>query len=289
MTSDENSQLKQKISILETELKQKNSEIITYRQELGKYSQKLDLLMSQISGDMKLLSQIQKTLIPTEIPTIPGFEISRKFVYGSKSGGDYFDIFEHEDKMKFGILVASSSGYAMSALFLSLILKISHALEAKKGNSPDKILQQISEEIKKLAAPKDTTSAFYGVIDRRNFTLQFCNAGNMNGYYLAPNKPIQILKSTNSAFGQQFSEKLTLAAVDLDPKSIICVVTEGLSEVLGAEGIIKIMTDNAKSGVHELRNELLFHAQRISKSEEPLRDQTVVVIEVKDRVIKLAK
>jgi sigma-B regulation protein RsbU (phosphoserine phosphatase) len=49
------------------------------------------------------------------------------------------------------------------------------------------------------------------------------------------------------------------------------------------------MTDNVKNGVHDLRNELLFQAQRKSKLEEPLRDQTVVVIEVKDRVIKLAK
>jgi phosphoserine phosphatase RsbU/P len=289
MAVDEKDQLKKVIASLELELKQKNSEVMIYRQELTKVSQKLDVLMSQMSNDMKLLSHVQKTLVPTEVPSIPGFEISRKFVYGSKFGGDYFDIFEHEDKMKFGMLVATSSGYAMSALFLSLILKVSHALEAKKGNSPDKILQQISDDIKKLASPNDSTSAFYAVIDRRDFSLQFCSAGKIEGYYVAAQKPIQVLKSTNSAFAQQFSEKLTMASLELEPKSRLCVVTEGLSEVLGADNIVKIMTDNAKNGVHDLRNELLFQAQRKSGLEEPLRDQTVVVIEVKDRVIKLAK
>lgn len=287
--SDENAQLKKQVAALQAELGKKDAEVMTYRQELLKFSQKLDLLMSQIAGDMKLLNQVQKVLAPTEIPTIPGFEISRKFVYGSKQGGDYFDIFEHEDKMKFGMLIASSSGYAMSALFMSLILKISHVLEAKKGNSPDKILQQIAEDLKKLAAPQDTTSAFYAVVDRRDFSLQFCSAGNINGYYLAPQKPLQLLKSTNSAFSQQFSEKLSLASIELEAKSKICIVTEGLTEVLGVENIVKIMTDNAKNGVHDLRNELLFQAQRKSGSEEPLRDQTVVVVEVKDRMIKLAK
>lgn len=289
MSSDEKDQLKKIIVKLEDELKQKNSEIMIYRQELGKVSQRLDVLMSQISNDMKILNEVQKKLVPTEMPSIPGFEISRKFVYGSKYGGDYFDIFEHEDKMKFGMLVASSSGYAMSALFLSLILKVSHALEAKKGNAPDKILQQIAEDIKKLASPQDLTSAFYAVIDRRDFSLQFCSAGKINGYYLVPQKPIQVLRSTNSAFGQQFDEKLSLASIELEPKSRICVLTEGLTEVLGEDGVVKIMTDNAKNGVHDLRNELLFQAQRKSKLEEPLRDQTVVVVEVKDRVIKLAK
>jgi phosphoserine phosphatase RsbU/P len=286
--SDESSN-KKTIAKLEAELAQKNSEIIIYRQELMKISQKLDSLMSQVSDDTKVLSQVQKLLVPTEVPTIPGFEISRKFVYGSKIGGDYFDIFEHEDKMRFGILVACSSGYAMSALFMSLILKVSHVLEAKKGNSPDKILQQIADEMKKLAKPDDLTSVFYAVIDRRDFSLQFCSAGKINGFYLAPQKPIQVLKSAHSAFGQQFSDKLSLAKLDLDAKARLCVMTEGLTEVLSTEEIAKIMTDNVKNGVHDLRNEILFQAQRKSKLEEPLRDQTVVVIEVKDRVIKLAK
>lgn len=287
--SDETTQLKKQVATLQAELAKKDSEVMTYRQELMKFSQKLDVLMSQIAGDMKLLNQVQKVLAPTEIPTIPGFEISRKFVFGAKQGGDYFDIFEHEDKMKFGMLIASSSGYAMSALFMSLILKISHVLEAKKGNSPDKILQQIAEDLKKLAAPQDTTSAFYAVVDRRDFSLQFCSAGNIVGYYLAPQKPLQLLKSTNSAFSQQFSEKLSLATLELEAKSKICIVTEGLTEVLGVDAIAKIMTDNAKNSVHDLRNELLFQAQRKSGSEEPMRDQTVVVVEVKDRMIKLAK
>lgn len=280
---------KKTIAKLEAELALKNSEIIIYRQELAKISQKLDSLMSQVSDDTKVLGHVQKLLVPTEVPTIPGFEISRKFVYGSKVGGDYFDIFEHEDKMRFGVLVACSSGYAMSALFMSLILKVSHVLEAKKGNLPDKIMQQIADEMKKLAKPDDQTSVFYAVIDRRDFSLQFCSAGKISGVYLAPQKPIQVLKSAHSAFGQQFSDKLSLAKLDLDAKARLCVMTEGLTEVLSTEDIVKIMTDNVKNGVHDLRNEILFQAQRKSKLEEPLRDQTVVVIEVKDRVIKLAK
>ena len=135
MSQDELVHLKKVIQDLESQVKTKSLEVMTYRQELQKFSQKLDSLMSQIAGDSQLLAQVQKVLVPTEIPRIPGFEFSRKFVFGSQSGGDYFDIFEHEDKFRFGVLVACSSGYAMSALFLSLILKVSHILEAKKGNS----------------------------------------------------------------------------------------------------------------------------------------------------------
>jgi phosphoserine phosphatase RsbU/P len=289
MSQDELKQLKKMIAELEAELKIKSSEVIVYRQELQKFSQKLDRLMMQTTNDTQLLSKIQKALVPTEIPRIPGFEISRKFVYGTQSGGDYFDIFEHEDKFRFGILVASSSGYAMSALFLSLILKVSHVLEAKKGNAPEKVLQQMAEELKSLAGPQDFTNAFYAVIDRRDYSFKFCSAGHVEGFFMTSGKVIQRLKSEFSPISQQFSGQLSSAQIELEAKSRIVIITDGLFNVLGADQVAQIMTDNCKGGVHDLRNELLFQAQRISGLQEPLRDQTVVVIEVKDQVIKLAK
>lgn len=289
MSDEELQRLKKIIQNLEAELKAKNLEVITYRSEMQKFSQKLDAVMAKISSDTQALSQIQKILIPTEMPKIPGVEISRKFVFGSQSGGDYFDIFEHEDKFRFGILVSSSSGYAMSALFLSLILKVSHILEAKKGNPPEKVLQHMAEELKPLAGPQDQTNVFYGVVDRRDYSFKFCSAGRIEAFYMNANKMVQRLKANHGPLSHNFSGKLTSAQLELEPKSRLCVVTDGLFDVLGADVIVKAMSDNLKSGVHELRNELLFQAQRISGLEEPIRDQTVLVFETKDQVIKLAK
>lgn len=289
MSDEEVQRLKKMVQNLEAELKAKNFEVITYRSEMQKFSQKLDAVMAKVSTDTQALAQIQKALIPTEIPKIPGVEVSRKFVFGSKSGGDYFDIFEHEDKFRFGILLASSSGYAMSALFLSLILKVSHMLEAKKGNPPEKVLQLMAEELKPLAGPKDQTNVFYGVVDRRDYSLKFCSAGRIEAFYMNSSKMVQRLKADHGPLGHDFSGKLSCAQIELESHSRLCLMTDGLYDVLGADVIVKAMADNMKSGVHELRNELLFQAQRISGLAEPERDQTVIVLETKDQVIKLAK
>lgn len=289
MSDEEVQRLKKVIQNLEADLKSKNLEVITYRSEMQKISQRLDVLMAKVSNDTHALSQMQKALVPTELPKISGFEISRKFVFGSRSGGDYFDIFEHEDKFRFGVLVASSSGYAMSALFLSLILKVSHMLEAKRGNPPEKVLQHMGAELKPLAGPQDQTNVFYGVVDRRDYSFKFCSAGKIEAFYMSPNKTIQRLKAEHGPLSHSFSAQLTSAQIELEPKSRLCIVTDGLFDILGADVIVKAMTENIKSGVHELRNELLFQAQRISGLEEPDRDQTAVVIETKDQVIKLAK
>ena len=285
--SDEVARLKAQF---QTELQMKDQEIRLYKQELLKFSHQLDQVMIQISQDVDVLKKIQKVLTPTEIPTIPGFEFSRKFVYGSKVGGDYFDIFEHEDKMKFGVLLSSSSGYAMSALFLSLILKVSHLMEAKKGLSVEKVMAQIGLELKSTANSGDQTQAFYGVIDRRDLSLNFCAVGRVNGFLQAPGQHLQILSSDSPAMGPSVAPVFKSVHLDLEPKSRLLLVTEGVLDVLSVDQISQCLLNlGAQSQVHDVRNEILLQCQLKSGLDTPLRDQTVVVIEVKDRVIKLAK
>ena len=268
----------------------KDQELMLYKQELLKFSHQLDNVMIQIAGDVDLLKKIQKVLTPTEIPNIPGFEFSRKFVYGSRYGGDYFDIFEHEDKLKFGVLLSSSSGYAMSALFLSLVLKVSHLMEAKKGLAPEKVLEQISAELKSTAKTNDETQAFYGVIDRRDLTLNFCAVGRIKGFLQIPGRHLQMISSDSPALGPSTSPYFQSATVELEPKSRVLLVSDGILDVLSTDQISQcLQTLAASSEVHDVRNEILLKCQLVSGLDTPLRDQTVVVIEVKDRVIKLAK
>lgn len=284
MSADEISRLK---AIIQT----KDQELLLYKQELLKFSHQLDNVMIQISGDVDLLKKIQKVLTPTEMPHIPGFEFSRKFVYGSRYGGDYFDIFEHEDRLKFGVLLSSSTGYSMSALFLSLVLKVSHLMEAKKGLSPEKVLEQIDLELKTTAATKDETHTFYGVIDRRDLSLHFCAVGQIKGFIQSQNgQLLQLISSDSAALGPLTAPHFKLASVGLDPKSRVILLSHGILEVLSTDQISHCLQKlGPQSQVHDVRNEILLQCQIKSGSDTPLRDQTVVVIEVKDRVIKLAK
>jgi phosphoserine phosphatase RsbU/P len=278
------------IARLKAIIQMKDQELLLYKQELLKFSHQLDNVMIQISGDVELLKKIQKVLTPTEIPSIPGFEFSRKFVYGSKYGGDYFDIFEHEDKMKFGVILSSSSGYAMSALFLSLILKVSHLMEAKKGMSPEKVLEQIGAELKSTANTKDETQAFYGVIDRRDLTLKFCAVGRIKGFLQMPQQPLQLVSSDSQGLGPLTSPVFKSLTIDLEPKSRLILLSDGILEVLSTDQISQCLQKlGPSSQVHDVRNEILLQCQLVAGVDTPLRDQTVVVIEVKDRVIKLAK
>jgi sigma-B regulation protein RsbU (phosphoserine phosphatase) len=289
MSEDEIKKLKTEILELRSQLQTKTFEVSAYQKELLKFSQKLDQLMTQSNDDIQVLNQIHKFLAPTELPQFPGFEFSRKFVYGSKFGGDYFDIFEHEDKMKFGVLISSATGYAMSALMLSIILKLSHIMEAKKGMSPSKVMEHLGTELKQLASEKDKAQVLYAVIDRREWTFNFCAVGKVQGFFLLPDGQMQLISSDSDGLGPALNPTFSEIKLNLEPKTKIVLVTEGLMDILTRDEMVKIIQNPTLQSPHDLRNDLLVAAQVKSGLETPLRDQTVVVIEVKDNIIKLAK
>jgi sigma-B regulation protein RsbU (phosphoserine phosphatase) len=289
MSEDEIKKLKSEIAQLKSLVQTKSLEVSAYQKELLKFSQKLDQLMTESNDDIHTLNQIHKFLAPTEMPQFPGFEFSRKFVYGSKFGGDYFDIFEHEDKMKFGVLISSATGYAMSALLLSLVLKLSHIMEAKKGMSPSKVMEHIGGELKKLASDKDKAQVLYAVIDRREWTFNFCAVGKIQGFFLMPDGQLQLISSDSDGLGPSLNPTYSEIKLDLEPRTKVVLVTEGLMDILTQDEMAKIIQNPMLQSPHDLRNDLLVAAQMKSGLETPVRDQTVVVIEVKDNIIKLAK
>jgi len=297
MTDQNTKKLEKRIAELEAELRDRTQDLAVFREELQNANLKLAAFIAQISQELKVASLIQKALVPTEFPNIPGFEFSTKFVASSLSGGDYFDIFEHDDKFRFGIVVSNSSGYGMSALFLSVLLKMTGRLEARKGASPEKVLQMMGQELVPNIKTKDLAHVFYGVFDRRGFDLSYASAGHTIALLLnASTGKLQRLESGAPPFAAESRSEIPLHTISLNPRDRLILCTEGVikalnpkGEMFGEDRLYKTVLGAPRAGVHDLRNEILFQIEKFRQSRELPNDLTVIVTEVKDRVLKLAK
>jgi len=65
--------------------------------------------------------------------------------------------------------------------------------------------------------------------------------------------------------------------------------TNAHNQAYGLDRFKESIRSAPKQGVHELRNEILYQVEKFSGRADPLKDNTVIAIEVKDRVIKLAR
>lgn len=293
----EHEKLLERIRELEQQVIDRERDLSHYRMELSKANSRLENLITQIAGELRSAHLIQKALVPTEFPNIPGFEFSTKFLPSMISGGDYFDIFEHEDRFRFGVVVASSSGHAMSALFLSVLLKLSGQLEARKGADPQAALAKFAQDLVPNIEGDSAAHVLYAVIDRRHYSVTLCRAGQVYVLHQDSNTgEVKVIAPTTPPFSSSFQSQLTTQTLALNPRDRLIFCTEGLVDMknaaddpFGIERLVKTVLQGPRQGVHELRNHIVYSAQKFCAEQELQRDLTLVVLEVKERVIKLAQ
>lgn len=289
MSDRDTAQLLMRISELEDLLREKQDEVFLYQKELIKFSQNLDLILSTARKDSEALKQLQRSLVPTEYPQFPGFEISRKFIYGSKFGGDYFDIFTQKDKMHFGVLLSSSSSYGMSANFLSVVLSQHRLLEGGGEFSVADTLMLLSDELKKIANEKDESQVFYAQVDRRLMTMTFACVGTIYGFILGKDEPLKVISSDSPGIKSGVKLDINQIELSLDAGTRVCLCSQGITEILDVHDIAAVLEKSKNSDVHEIRNQLIIESQLKSGLDTPIRDQTVIVMDVKDNVFKLSR
>jgi sigma-B regulation protein RsbU (phosphoserine phosphatase) len=289
--------LEDQIEALEDQLEQKDAEIKTFRRELVSLNNNIESLIEKLNSQLKIAHKIQEKLVPTEFPNIPGFEFSTKFQASYISGGDYFDIFEIEDRFRFSLLLSSCSGYGISSLFLSVLLKLTSHIETKKGAPPEKVFSMIAKELTPQITDQDAANLFYAMINRRSYEMSYCHHGkNLVFLYKSQEKEVVELKATGEAFTKGFKGKVKSETISLNPKDCLILVTDGIHHVknskdvpLDVNKIKKLVIENAKKTPHQLRNEVFYQIQKWNGGKELTKDVTVLVAEVKDRVLKLAK
>jgi phosphoserine phosphatase RsbU/P len=134
-------------------------------------------------------------------------------------------------------------------------------------------------------------------VDRRNFEFSYCCAGNITGLLLTyASDKLMRLEAHVPAISKNFSATLTSETFALNPRDRLIFCTSGVvnatnkdGEKFGEERLYKSILRAPRTGAHELRNEILYQVERFHGDLNLKRDLTAVVVEVKDRVIKLAR
>ena len=71
----------------------------------------------QLEHELEVVSEVQRKLLPKEIPVIEGFRLSAHYETSRYAGGDYYDIIELPDR-HWGLLIADAEGHSAPAAVL---------------------------------------------------------------------------------------------------------------------------------------------------------------------------
>lgn len=135
--------------------------------------------LAQIEDELKQIADIQRSLLPTQMPKLPSLDIAVYYQTSRRAGGDYYDFFPMPDG-RLGILIADVSGHGTPA---AVHMAITHSLARSYAGQlapPPLLLSHLNSLLTRHYTGKTGTfvTAFYGVFDPAKRTISYASAGH---------------------------------------------------------------------------------------------------------------
>ena len=285
---------KERIKALEKKLKAKEDLLKKYREALDYSSARIKQITRDVNESLSLVREIHKSLLPTKLPRIPGFDWSYKFLPTQKGvSGDFFNVVKIKNSMKFGILLASCSTYTIASLFVSSFLKSSPDLQNNK--TAKDFLSFVAKNISSFLLKKEKIHLFYGIVSRRTLEMDYCLVGDIFFAHKTHGKDFEILPSYGSHLYEKPTPQLKSGKRVLQAKDLLLLCSPGVAErtnkkgeKFGVDNIIKAVSEKYPIGVLETRQKILFSSKAFGGKSILEKDSTILAIQTTGPHLKLS-
>lgn len=189
----------------------------------------------QLEAELEFLQNVQKALLPQQIPTVPDLEIAVFSRPAQIVGGDYFDFFKFRDGAQ-GLAIADAMGHGVSASMLMTSMQTALRTLVPENNSPAEVLQRINRLFLHNVDFPTFVTTYLGRFEPSTHVFTYCNAGhNPPLLYRKQQKDITWLQPTGAAIGLIEEYTLGLGAVSLCNGDILLLYTDGVTEAINPQ------------------------------------------------------
>ncbi len=200
-------------------------------------SRRLRDAYDEIDRELKVVGDIQQSLLPRELPELRTLELATYYQTSRRAGGDYFDFFRLPDD-RLGILLADVSGHGTPAAVLMAVL---HALAHQFPGAPEpasRVLTYINEQLCTRYTDGGTfVTAIYGVYDDKTREFRFASAGHNPPLLIRKSGGgVDLLRGTGLPLGIVPDTDFGDDAVTLAPGDQLVLYTDGITETRGVSG-----------------------------------------------------
>jgi phosphoserine phosphatase RsbU/P len=192
-----------------------------------------------VDRELKRVADIQRSLLPSTLPTIPTLNVSAFYQTSQWAGGDYYDFFPRPDG-KWGILIADVSGHGTpAAVLMAVTHSLAHGFPGPHA-PPSALLAKVNHQLSTLytANGEAFVTAFYGIYDPKTRRLDYSSAGhNPPRLMRCSQSTIESLDGARSLpLGLLADEVYSDSTLQLHPGDQLALYTDGITEAIAADG-----------------------------------------------------
>lgn len=241
----------------------------------------------KLEEELDLAREIQRNLLPQNIPVYKSFDIAAVNLSSKQVGGDYYDIIPL-DKDTTCIAIADVSGKGVPASLLMANMQAFLQVICRQNIPIDEATGLINDLISQNTSDGKFITFFWGIFNDINKTVKYVNAGHNPPLLIRDGNIIKLeiggmILGVMKTVWQYKSE-----TVQLQPGDVLILFTDGISEAMNKAGeefsdsaleklALSITEETAENILKKIKQEVQNFAEGTTQSD----DMTLVVLKVK--------
>lgn len=183
----------------------------------------------KIEEDIRIAREIQKNLFPKSFPQSTCYELFGMNIPSKKVGGDYFDCFRI-DESRILILISDVVGKGITASLIMSNLQAMIKVITNESFEIKEATKVINNLMKKNLSSGNFITFFWGILDEKNKTFEYVNAGH-NPPFLIRENEIKKLEKGGIILGvMEVKSQYESEIIELKKDDLICLYTDGFIE-----------------------------------------------------------
>jgi serine phosphatase RsbU (regulator of sigma subunit)/pSer/pThr/pTyr-binding forkhead associated (FHA) protein len=189
-----------------------------------------------LQRDMELARQMQRTLLPSKPPQVPGYFFFDYYQAARQVGGDYFDYVSLPGG-RYAVIVGDVAGKGVPAALLMARLSADVRFSLASEPDPAKAVQQINEGFAHHDWQDKFVTMIAAVLNPKTGELTLVNAGHMAPLLRRDDGSVNEIgeEAAGLPLGVAAGMEYEAYSHKLEPGDVVTMFTDGFSEAMNAD------------------------------------------------------
>jgi len=251
--------------------------------------EELEQAYAVLDREFLAVGEIQRQLLPKELPGIPGVTFATYYEPSARAGGDYYTFWDLPDD-QLALLIADVSGHGASA---AVVVAMLHALLQtprhacpRVSSSPAEVLCYLNEELSQTVVGGQFVTAFLGVLHKPSRKLRYANAGHNPPRLLRAGcrAPVSLKEEAGLPLAILPEQTYVEHVMQFSAGDRLLLYTDGITEtfnarreMFGMEGIDAAL-DCCSRTADQLVRTIVTRVSEFAGGRPPADDRTIIAI-----------
>lgn len=201
-------------------------------------ARQLESAYTQLDHEMKRVAEIQRSLLPPRLPSIPTLDMAVAYQTATRAGGDYYDFFEL-GQGRWGVLIADVSGHGTPAAVVMAMLRTMLHANCYACATPAEMLAFANDRLCNRTDRYDGSfvTAFYGIYDPADRGLRYSCAGHNPPLLVDRAQRVREIDEAQALpLAIDPGVNYTESTLQLQPGDTVLFYTDGITDAEGPSG-----------------------------------------------------